>query len=144
MESFLGVEYDLILPRRLQIFRIFRIYAWFLWQTCIGVPASGLFREREKKKRLPTETFRSRCWTFWMPVVGGDTFLPLAWVLGLRPFLMGDFFFRLQNFFCFQASYCPVKRRNRAGSSRNESYYSRRGTQISFPLLESRSWESLD
>ena len=38
----------------------------------------------------------------------------------IGPFLRGDFFFRLQSFFCFQVSYCPVKRGNRAGSSRNE------------------------
>ena len=44
-------------------------------------------------------------------------------------------------YFCFQVSFCPVKRGNRAGSCRNESDYSRRGTQINFPLLESRSCE---
>ena len=59
----------------------------------------------------------------------------------LGRFLWGTFFFRLQSFFCFQVSYCPVKRGNRAGSSRNEPDYSRRGTQISFPLLESRNCE---
>ena len=32
---------------------------------------------------------------------------------------MGDFFFEVTNsFFCFQVSYCPLKRGNRAGSSR--------------------------
>ena len=35
-----------------------------------------------------------------------------------------------------------MKRGNRAGSSRNESGYSRRGTQTSFPFLESRSCEN--
>ena len=48
-------------------------------------------------------------------------------------FLWGLFFWGYnQSFFCFQVSYCPVKRRNQASSSRNESDYSRRGTQISF------------
>ena len=65
-----------------------------------------------------------------------------------RPFVVRDFIFlRLQAefflFFCFQVSFCPVKRGNRPGSSRNESDYSRRGTQISFPisfaLLDCRS-----
>ena len=37
-------------------------------------------------------------------------------------------------FFCFQvvSSFCPVKRGNRAGSSRNEFDHSRRGTETSF------------
>ena len=52
----------------------------------------------------------------------------------------GLFFLRLQTeIFRFRASFCPVKRRNRAGSSRNECDYSRRGTQTSFPLLDCRS-----
>ena len=74
----------------------------------------------------------------------GYILISLNGYLGLRPFLMGDFFVEVTNraFFCFQVSYCPVKRGNRAGSSRNESDYSRRGTQISFPLLESRSCEN--
>ena len=56
---------------------------------------------------------------------------------------MGDFLFRLQaELFCFQVSYCPVKRGNRADSSQNESDHSRRGTQAIFPLLESRSCEN--
>ena len=45
-------------------------------------------------------------------------------------------------FFCFQVSFCPVKRGNRAGSSRNEFDYSRRGTQISFLLLDCRSCDN--
>ena len=38
---------------------------------------------------------------------------------------MRDFFFLMsqQRFFCFQVSFCPVKRGNRAGSPRNESEY---------------------
>ena len=62
---------------------------------------------------------------------------------------MRDFFFsgckqRCCYFPCyFQVSFCPVKRGSRAGPSRNESAYSRRGTQISFPLLYIRSCESL-
>ena len=62
----------------------------------------------------------------------------------IRPFCVRDSFFLgcKQRFFCFQVSFCPVKRGNRAGSSRNESDYSRRGTQISFPLLESRSCDN--
>ena len=60
----------------------------------------------------------------------------------LRPFVMRDFFFEVANrLFCCQVSFCPVKRGNQAGFSRNESDYSRRGTQTSFPLLESRSCE---
>ena len=60
---------------------------------------------------------------------------------GIKPFVIQDFFFEVANgeFFCFQVSFCPVKRGNRTGSSRNESVYSRRGTQTSFPLLENRS-----
>ena len=38
------------------------------------------------------------------------------------------------DFCAFKFSFCPIKRGNRAGSSRNESDYSPRGTQISFPL----------
>ena len=45
-------------------------------------------------------------------------------------------FGRKQRFCCVQVSFCPLKRGNRAGSSRNESAYSRRGTQTSFPLLD--------
>ena len=65
--------------------------------------------------------------------------------LALDRFLCGSLFFVgckecvYVCFFCFQLSFCPVKRGNRAGSARNESGYSRRGTQISFPLLEGRS-----
>ena len=44
-------------------------------------------------------------------------------------------------YFCFQVSFCPVMRGNRGGSSRNESDYSRRGTQISFPLVDCRRCE---
>ena len=55
---------------------------------------------------------------------------------------MGDFFFRLQSFICFEVRYCPAKRGNRAGSSRNEFDYSRRGTQAIFPLLGCRSYEN--
>ena len=51
-----------------------------------------------------------------------------------------DFFFLWS---LFQVCFCPVKRGNRAGSSRNDSDYSRRGTQTSFPLLDSRNQESL-
>ena len=40
---------------------------------------------------------------------------------------------------CFQVSLCPLKRGTRAGFAWNESDYSRRGTHISFPILESRS-----
>ena len=60
---------------------------------------------------------------------------------GIKPFVIQDFFFEVANreFFCFKVRFCPVKRGNRTGSSRNESGYSRRGTQTSFPLLESRS-----
>ena len=46
-----------------------------------------------------------------------------------------------QRFFCFQVSFCPVNRGNRAGSSWNQSDYSRRGTQVRVPLLECRSCE---
>ena len=44
-------------------------------------------------------------------------------------------------FFCFQVSFRPVQRGNRAGSSRNKFDYSRRGAQTSFPLLGCRSCE---
>ena len=49
-----------------------------------------------------------------------------------------------QSFSCFQVSYCPAKRGNRAGSSRNEFNYSRIGTQAIFPLLDCRSCDNLD
>ena len=54
----------------------------------------------------------------------------------------GLFFWGCRVFFCFQVSFCPVKRGNRAGSSQNEFDYSRRGTQISFPFLDCRSCEN--
>ena len=63
----------------------------------------------------------------------------------LRPLVMGDFFLKVTNraFFAFKLVNCPVKRRNQASSSRNDSDYPReRVTQISFPLLESRSSET--
>ena len=53
-----------------------------------------------------------------------------------RSFLMRDFFFwdcKQSFFFCFRVSFWPLTRGNRAGSSRNESDYSRRGAQTSFP-----------
>ena len=61
--------------------------------------------------------------------------------------LCGTFFFEVANgffFLNFQVSFCPVKRGKRAGSSRNESDCSRRVTQMSFPLLESRSCEDFE
>ena len=57
----------------------------------------------------------------------------------------GTFFLEVANWvvvFSFKLAFAPVKRGNRAGSSWNESGYSPRGTQISFPLLESRSCEN--
>ena len=39
------------------------------------------------------------------------------------------------------AGFCPVQRGNRAGVSRNEPDYSRRGTKIRFPLLKGHSCE---
>ena len=68
-------------------------------------------------------------------------------VLGIvRPFIMRDVFFfwgcKQEIFSGFRVSFCTVNEINRAGSSRNESDYFRRGTQISFPLLESRSCEN--
>ena len=48
------------------------------------------------------------------------------WIFGKAVSYGGLFFSRLQSFFCFQVTYCPVKRGNRADSSRNESDYSRR------------------
>ena len=61
----------------------------------------------------------------------------------LGRFLWGTFFFLLQTqFLCFQVSYCPAKRGNRASSSRNEFDYSWRGTQAVFPLLDCRSCEN--
>ena len=41
--------------------------------------------------------------------------------------------------FCFQVGFCPEKGGNRAGFSRNESEYSRRGI---YPDQSSASWES--
>ena len=55
----------------------------------------------------------------------------------------GLFFFGdKQSFLCFQVSYCPAKRGNRAGPSRNEYDYSRRGTQAISTLLDCRSCEN--
>ena len=53
----------------------------------------------------------------------------------------GLFYRRYSLIVPYTVSVCPVKRGNRAGSSRNEFDYSRRRTQTSFPLLESRSCE---
>ena len=56
---------------------------------------------------------------------------------------MGNFLFYVANrLFCFQVSFCPVKRGNRAGSSRNEVDYSWRGSQTSFSLLDCRCCEN--
>ena len=60
-----------------------------------------------------------------------------------RPYVLRAYFLYVrQRFFSFEVSCWPVQRENRAGSSRHESDYSRRGTQISFPLLECRSREN--
>ena len=61
--------------------------------------------------------------------------------LSVRAFLMGDFCFEVTRLLCVQVRWCPVKRGNRTGSSRNEFAYSRRGTQAIFPLLDCRSCE---
>ena len=59
-----------------------RMYAWNFLQTRLGVPGSRLVQKQNgEKKSFPTETpdqFRP-CW--W-PVVGGDTFSPLAPIVG--------------------------------------------------------------
>ena len=62
--------------------------------------------------------------------------------LGLGRSFWGTFLVRFQVELFLLSSCCPVKRGNRAGSSRNESNYSRRGTQISFPLFQVRSCEN--
>ena len=54
----------------------------------------------------------------------------------------GLFFWGCRVFFCFQVSFCPVKRGNRAGSSQNEFDYSPRSTQTSLPFLDCRSCEN--
>ena len=57
--------------------------------------------------------------------------------------LWGIFFKWLQaELFMLSISYCPAKRENRAGSSRNEIDYSRRSNQAIFPLLDCRSCEN--
>ena len=60
--------------------------------------------------------------------------------------LRRTFFLEVANrvFFCFEVGFCPVNRGNRAGSSRNESDYSRGGAQITLPLLDCRSCENSD
>ena len=58
-------------------------------------------------------------------------------------FCMRDFFLRSQADFFNQVSFCPVKRGNRAGSSRNEFDCSR-STQTSSPLLDCRSCENFE
>ena len=72
--------------------------------------------------------------------------LLLLWTALIRPFYMRDFFFKVaianRVLLCFQVSFGLLKRRNRAESSRNESDYSRRSAQTSFPLLESRFCEN--
>ena len=64
------------------------------------------------------------------------------WYIWVKDVCHAGLFFEVANrLFCFQVSFCPAKGGNRAGSSRNESDYSGRGTQTSFPLLESHSCE---
>ena len=67
---------------------------------------------------------------------------PLPTTVRVLHFLR-DFFCELANrvFILLQVSFCPVKGGVQAGSSPNESDYSRRGTLISFRLLESHSCE---
>ena len=70
-----------------------------------------------------------------------ELFVIIFGISNVRPIVMREFFFsRLQTefFFCFQVSFCPVRRENRVGSSWNESDYSGRGTQISFLSRESQ------
>ena len=61
-----------------------------------------------------------------------------------RPFVTRHVYSEVasRDFVFSQVIFFTVKGRNRAGSSRNESDQSRRGTQISFPLVESRSYEN--
>lgn len=55
----------------------------------------------------------------------------------LGPVICDDVFMRLQRrLFSFGCRFCPEKRGHRARYSCNESSFSRRGTQSSFPLLE--------
>ena len=85
MGSTLGVKYDLILALRRQAFQYLREtfyrHAFEYLQTCLGAPAVGSSRKKMKRYVFPTET-PAHCWLLWRPVVGGDTFSPLAPVLG--------------------------------------------------------------
>ena len=40
--------------------------------------------EKKREKFFPTEMLAARFWPFWWPVVGGDTFSPLAPNVGLK------------------------------------------------------------
>ena len=64
--------------------------------------------------------------------------------LSTRTFVMRDVLFEVakRDLFALKLCFCPVRRGNRAGSSRNESDYSWRGVQIRFSLLESCSCEN--
>ena len=72
-----------------------------------------------------------RIWCLWTKAT--------IWLLDR--FLWG-LILRLRSFLCLQVSYCPAKRGNRAGSSRNEFDYSGRGTQAIFPPLDCRSCDN--
>ena len=55
-----------------------QMFAWNVLQPCLGVPAVASFT---KKNKSPTEA-PDNFWPFRWPVVGGDTFSPLAPILG--------------------------------------------------------------
>ena len=57
-----------------------RMFACFFSQTCLGVPAVTSFRKKTGKEVVPAET-PDYFWPFWWPVVGGDTYSPLAPIL---------------------------------------------------------------
>ena len=69
----------------------------------------------------------------------------LYWYIISKPVCYGGLFvLDCRVFCCFQVRFCPVKRGNRAGFSRNEFHYSRRGTKTSLPLLDCGSCENFD
>ena len=73
----MGVIYDLILALRSQIFEYLR--ETFYVQTCLE-PA----RSEKKSRFIPTGT-DDFYWPFITPLVGWDTFSPLALALGPQP-----------------------------------------------------------
>ena len=79
MGSIFGVNHDLILALRSQIFEYLR--ETFYGHALEYLQSACSEKKKGKKNVFPTET-PDHCGRFWSPLVGGDTFSPLASVLG--------------------------------------------------------------